>query len=86
MLVNLQKGAISHKRLGTTALDHSSYDFHVFGSLKEALGGQRFNDYAEVELMCAIGLHTQLKMFLKQENMLTKDLYLFFIAKKSRLY
>lgn len=44
------------EQLGWETLDHPPYspdlspcDFHMFGPLKEALGGQRFDSDAEVE-------------------------------------
>jgi histone-lysine N-methyltransferase SETMAR len=54
------------EQLGWKTLEHppyspslSSCDFHVFGPLKEALGGQRFNDDARVEAYVRSWLHTR---------------------------
>jgi len=53
-------------QLGWETLEHPPYspdlspcDFHVFGPLKEALGGQRFNSDAEVEAYVSNWLQTR---------------------------
>lgn len=54
------------EKLGWETLDHPPYspdlspcDFHVFGPLKEALGGQKFNSDAEVEAYVRNWLQTR---------------------------
>lgn len=71
---SLQDNAIRLEQLGWRALEHSPLstdlspcDFHVFGSLKEILECQRFNDNTEIEAYARNWLHTRPTSFYEEE-------------------